>query len=174
MKEMVRYGLILAVICIIASGLLAGMNYLTRPRIIAQAQAQEQATLSELLPAAVSFTPVKSGEETLCYKGYNKDRQFAGVVFSASAKGYSSTIETMAGMTKEGKITAIKVVNQNETPGLGSKIAEPDFSSRFRAKNVTELSQVQAITGATISSRALINSVAAKAKQLQELLKNEK
>ena len=174
MKETVRYGFILAIICIVASGLLAVVNSLTQPRIIAQAQDQEEATLSELLPAAASFTPVKSGDEVLYYKGYDKDKHFAGVVFKAAAKGYSSIIETMAGMTKDGKITAIKIVSQNETPGLGSKITQPDFISRFSAKNTAELSQVQAITGATISSRVVINSVTSKAKDLQELLKNAK
>jgi electron transport complex protein RnfG len=174
MKEMVRYGFILAVICIIASGLLAAVNSLTQPRIIAQAQAEENSTLLELLPGASSFTPVKSAGEVLYYKGYDKNKKFLGAVFKASAKGYSSVIETMAGMTRDGKITAIKIVNQNETPGLGSRVAEPDFISRFSAKDVRELSRVQAITGATISSTAVINSVANKARDIEELIRNEK
>lgn len=174
MKEMMRYGFILAVICIAASVLLAVVNSLTQNRIIAQARAQEEATLSELLPAAVDFVPVKSADEVLYYKGYDKDKRFAGVVFKASGKGYSSVIETMAGLTKDGKITSIKIISQNETPGLGSKVTEPEFISRFSAKEVKELSRVQAITGATISSSAVINSVNKKAKELEELLKNEK
>lgn len=174
MREMMRYGFILAIICIVASGLLAVVNSLTKPRIIALAQAQEEATLLGLLPAAANFTVIKSGDEVLYYKGYDKDKKFVGVVFKASGKGYSSIIDTMAGMTKDGKITAIKIVNQSETPGLGSRVAEPDFISRFSAKNVTELNQVQAITGATISSSAVINSVTRKAKDLEELLRNEK
>lgn len=174
MKEMVRYGFTLAIICIVASGLLAVVNSLTQPRIIAQAQEQEEATLLELLPGSAGFTPVKSADEVLYYRGYDKDKNFAGIVFKASAKGYSSVIETMVGLTKEGKITAIKVISQNETPGLGTKIAQPEFISRFSSKNIAELDQVQAITGATVSSRAVINSVAKKAKDLQGLLKNEK
>jgi len=174
MKEMFRYGFILALICIAASGLLAGVNSLTQPRIIAQAQAEENATLSQLLPGASSFIPVKSAEEVLYYKGYDKDKKLLGAVFKASGKGYSSVIETMAGLTCDGKITAIKIISQNETPGLGSKVAAPDFTSRFSAKDVRELNQVQAITGATISSTAVIKSVANKARDIEGLLKNER
>jgi len=173
MKEMIRYGLVLALICMVASGLLAAVNHFTQPRIIALAQSQEEATLLELLPMSSSFTAIKSKDEVLYYKGYDKNKQLAGVVFKASAKGYSSVIETMVGLTRDGKITAIKIISQNETPGLGNRVAEPDFISQFRAKDITGLNQVQAITGATISSKAVINSVTQKAKDMQELLKNE-
>jgi electron transport complex protein RnfG len=174
MKEMLRYGIVLALICVVASGLLAVVNSFTRPRIIAQAQAQEDAVLLELLPSAAYFEPVKPGEEILYYKGYNKDNQLTGVVFKASGKGYSSTIETMVGMTKDGKITAIKVIGLNETPGLGSRVSESAFMSQFANKDIPGLSQVQAITGATISSRAVINSVTNKAQEIKELIKNER
>ena len=174
MKEMIRYGLILAIICMVASGLLAAVNYFTQPRIIALAQEQEQATLLELLPISSSFIAIKSKDEVLYYKGYDKDKKLVGVVFKASTKGYSSIIETMVGMSKDGRIQAIKIISQNETPGLGSRVAEPDFISQFRAKDIPGLNQVQAITGATISSKAVINSVTQKAKDMRELLKNEK
>jgi Na+-translocating ferredoxin:NAD+ oxidoreductase RnfG subunit len=50
MKEMVRYGTTLAIICIVASGLLVGINSLTKPRILAQAQSEEEASLKEVMP----------------------------------------------------------------------------------------------------------------------------
>lgn len=171
---MARYGFILALICAVASGLLAGMNSLTRPKIIAQAQAQEDSVLLELLPQAANFEAVKSAEQVLYYKGYDKDKQLVGVVFKASGKGYSSVIETMVGMTRDGKITAIKVVSQNETPGLGARVAESDFVSRFAGKEVQGLGEVQAITGATISSSAVIKSVAQRAQEIKELIANGK
>jgi len=174
MKEMLRYGFILALICIFASGLLAGVNSLTKARIMAQAKAEEEAALSEVLPQAIRFEPVKSESEIIYYKGYNQDNQFVGAAFTTSGKGYSSTIETMVGMTKDGTITAIKILSQNETPGLGAGIVEPAFSGQFAKKNIQALTQVQAITGATISSRAVIDSVKKKAEEIKELIKNEK
>lgn len=173
MRDMVRYGLILSLICIIASGLLAGVNFITKPRILAQAKAEEEGSLKEVLPEAERFAEVKSQEEILYYKVYDKDNRFVGVAFKASSKGYSSIIETMAGMTKDGTITAIKILNQNETPGLGARITETDFIRQFTQKNIADLAGIQAITGATISSRAVIDAVKKKAEEIKELIKNE-
>ncbi len=173
MREMLRYGFILGLICAIASGLLAGVNFITKPRILAQARAEEEMSLKEVLPEAGRFAEVKSGEEILYYKAYDKDSGLVGVAFKASAKGYSSTIETIAGMTKDGTITAIKILNQNETPGLGARIIEPEFTRQFSNKNVPALNDIQAITGATISSRAVIEAVKKKAQEIRVLIKDE-
>ncbi len=172
MKELLRYGFILGLICVVASGLLAGMNSLTKTRIIAQAQAEEDAGLKEVLPQAARFEAVKSGEEIIYYRAYDGVGKLIGVAFKASGKGYSSTIETMAGMLKDGTITAIKILSHNETPGLGANVAESSFSSQFKDKK--DLAQVQAITGATISSKAVIDSVNNKAQEIKELIKNAK
>jgi electron transport complex protein RnfG len=174
MKNLMHYGFILGVICLVASGLLAAVNEFTRPKIIAQAQAQEDATLKELLPEAARFEAVKSGDEVLYFKGNDSLGRFVGIVFKASGKGYSSVIETMVGMTADDKITGIKVVNQNETPGLGSRIAQADFTTQFTGKGSSSINQVQAITGATISSRAVINAVAAQAEAIKDFMKHEK
>jgi len=172
MKEMLRYGFILALICIVASASLALVNSLTKSRILAQAQTEEDASLRDVLSEGARFEAVKSGNDILYYKAYGKDEKFLGVAFKALGKGYSSTIETMVGMSKEGKILAIKILSQNETPGLGAKVAEPAFRGRFSDKNIQNLNEVEAITGATISSRAVIDSVTNKAKEIQELIKN--
>ena len=174
MKEMLRYGFILALICVVASGLLAGVNALTRARIMNQASAEEEAALLEVLPQAIHFEPVKSDSEIIYYKGYNKDNQFVGVAFKTSGKGYSSTIETMVGMAQDGTITAIKILSQNETPGLGAGIVEPAFRRQFVKRNIQGLAGVQAITGATISSRAVIDSVKKRAEEIKALIKDEK
>jgi electron transport complex protein RnfG len=174
MKEIIRYGLILALICTVASAALATVNYLTKSRIVAQARAEEETSLKEVITEALNFEPVKSGNDILYHKAYDKDGKFIGVAFKAKAQGYSSTIETMVGMTKAGQILAIKILSQNDTPGLGSQVAEPGFTGRFSNKNIEALDEVGAITGATISSSAVIDSVKEKAKEIQELLKNEK
>jgi electron transport complex protein RnfG len=174
MREMIRYGLTLGLICVAASASLASINAITKSKIVAQAQAEEENSLKSVLPRAERFEAVQSGSETLYYKAFDKDNKLTGVAFKAQGKGYSSVIETMVGMTVEGKITAIKVLSQNETPGLGANVAESDFTARFSQKSIQDLSEVQAITGATISSRAVIDSVAEKAKEILGLLKNER
>ncbi len=174
MKETLRYGFILAMICVVASGLLAGMNSLTKAKIIAQAQAEEETALREVMPQGEHFEPIKKGEDIIYYKALNKDGKLIGVAFKASGKGYSSVVDTLVGMSRDGTVIAVKILNQNETPGLGNRITEPSFTGRFSNKNVQDLTGVQAITGATISSKAVLNSVQEKAKEIQALIKNEK
>ncbi|PIS33386.1 MAG: hypothetical protein COT38_05675, partial [Candidatus Omnitrophica bacterium CG08_land_8_20_14_0_20_41_16] len=118
------------------------------------------------------FEAVEEKEEIIYYKGHNKDGKFIGAAFKAVGKGYSSTIETLVGMLKDGTIVAIKVLSQNETPGLGARVAEPEFTAQFN--NIRDLSKVQAITGATISSRAVIELVKKRAEEIRGLIKNEK
>jgi electron transport complex protein RnfG len=170
MKEMLRYGFILSVICLVASGLLAGVNSLTKKQILLQAQAEEENSLKEVLPEAESFQPVTSGDEVVYYKAKDKEQRLIGVAFKTTGKGYSSDIVTMVGMSIDGTIKTIKVLSQNETPGLGARVSEEAFTNQF--KNKRDLNEVSAITGATISSRAVIEAVKKKARELQALLKN--
>lgn len=174
MKEIMRYGFTLSLICIVASGLLSGVNYLTKPKILTQAQIEEEASLKEAMPEGVRFKPVKSGEEIIYYKAYNEKDRLLGVAFKVEAKGYSSEIETMVGMTKDGTITAIKILSQNETPGLGNRITEPAFLQRFAHKNTQSLNAVEAITGATMSSRAVIEAIKKKTEEIKGLIKDER
>ena len=171
MRQMARYGFVLSLICVVASVSLALVNRLTKPRIIAQAKAEEEASLKEVMPEAIRFEAVKYAEGVLYYKAYGADAKLIGAAFKASHKGYSSVVETMVGMRRDGTITAIKVVSQNETPGLGARVSETSFTGQFKNKNI-DLDGVQAITGATISSRAVIDAVKEKAREIERLIKN--
>lgn len=173
---MARYGFILALICVVAAGLLGIVNTLTSPKILAAAQAEEQAALKEVMPLAAKFTAVKSvaDKEVLYYKAFDNQDKLIGFVFKAGGKGYSSVIETLAGIFPDGKISAIKIISLNETPGLGMRVTEDKFTAQFNHQNSLDLSSVEAITGATISSRAVMNSVMKKAQEIKELIKNDK
>ncbi|MDD5197192.1 MAG: FMN-binding protein [Candidatus Omnitrophota bacterium] len=149
------------IICFIMAGLLLGL---------AQIEAGEELNFKEVLPQAVQFMPVKKGAEVLYYKAQDQDGKLIGAVFKAKGKSYSD-IETLVGMLNDGTITAIKVLSQNETPGVGSRITGPQFTGQFR--NIKDISKVQAITGATVSSQVVIDAVRKKAKEIKELLKNE-
>lgn len=175
MKEMARYGFILALICVVAAGLLAVVNRLTGPKILAAAAVEEKAALKEIMPLAAKFTAVKpsADKEILYYKAFDIQDKLIGFVFKASGKGYSSVVETLAGIFLDGKISAIKIISLNETPGLGMRVTEDKFTSQFNQQNSLNLSGVQAITGATISSRAVMVSVMKKAQEIKELIKND-
>lgn len=195
MKELIRFGIILAVICIVASASLAVVYSVTKIKIQEQARLEEEASLKQVMPQGLNFTPIKSGEEVVYYKVLGENDKFIGVAFKASGKGYSSTIETVVGMNKDGTINAIKVMNHNETPGLGSRIAEimddttiwdalrgkkkdtskltPWFQEQFKGKPA-DLKDIQAITGATVSSKAVMGSVRKRAEEIKTLIKDER
>ncbi len=176
MRELMRYGLILALICLIAGGLLATVNRFTGPRIIAAAHAEEQAGLKEVMPLAEKFSAVvrPADSKVLYYKAFDLQGKLVGFVFKASGKGYSSLVETLVGIFPDGRINAIKVISLNETPGLGMQITENKFTDQFNLKNSWDFSGVQAVTGATISSRAVMDSVMQKAQEIKALIKNDK
>lgn len=173
-KDMIRLGGILALICGAAAGLLGGVHALTEPKIIAQAQAEENAGLRDVFPQADHFEAVQSDGVVQYYRAFDKDSGVIGAAFKASGKGYAGAVETMAGMRNDGTITAVKVLSQNETPGLGSRVAEDAFTGQFAGKDAVLLDGVQAITGATISSRAVMESVKTKAAQVKELMSHER
>lgn len=163
----------IALICIAACASLLLFNP-SREKIFAQCNSEEEAGFKEVFPSAAGFEAVKSGNEAIYFKALDKNKKLIGAVFKASGKGYSGTIETLAGLTLDGKITAIKVLKQNETPGAGSRVGELSFSERFSGESVQNLNQVQAITGASISSGAVIESVKNKAEEIMRLLERDK
>lgn len=171
MKEMLKYSIILGLICIIAAGLLSGVYSITKSRIENEAHAEIKISLKQVLPQATAFEPIMENKEILYYKAYNAKKEIVGIIFTAVTKGYSSTIETMAAMTLSGKIIAIKVISQNETPGVGTRITEKEFTSRFEKKSIDELSQVSTISGATISSSAVVESIKKKSEEIIKYLK---
>ncbi|MBN2097330.1 MAG: RnfABCDGE type electron transport complex subunit G, partial [Candidatus Omnitrophica bacterium] len=198
MPEYLKYILTLTVICLITASFLTGVYLLTHPKIIEQ-QAQEQAqALKAVLPGAGLFEPVRQNEQVFYFKGYaSRDKKkLLGYAFKARGQGYSGAIEVMAGMDRQGTITGIKILAQNETPGLGARINEvlqqqtlwekvkqlfsksgepeklsqrPWFLQQFQGKKVKDFKKnIQAITGATISSEALTNAVREQAGKILE------
>lgn len=194
-NNFLKYASTLAIICLASSGLLSVVYNVTRPKILAQQLHEEEQSLKDVFPSAVEFEPVKKDSETLYYKALSGDKKILGYVFKASRRGYSSDIVTIAGVDKNWKITDIKIVYQNETPGLGTRISEviqketlwdiilkkvklgkppkPWFQEQFCGKDALSLDgSVDAITGATISSSAVIKSIEQKAKEVKELVEN--
>lgn len=186
-----KYAATLAIICLAASGLLSVVYNVTRPKILYQQQQEEEESLKEVVPQAESFQSVKEGDEVIYYKALDQDKKVLGYAFKTSKKGYSSEIVTMVGILLSGEIIRIKILSQNETPGLGTRITEvlqkntlwdvllrkvhvgpaprPWFQEQFSGKDVLGLdTSVNAITGATITSRAVIDSIKTRAKEIME------
>ena len=173
MREIIKYGLILGLICFLASSVLAIVNNITEPIIKLQKENQESSALKEVMAESISFKPHYQDEKIMYWTAFDSNNSLNGLVLKCQAKGFSSTIEILAGLNLHLEITNIKIISQNETPNLGTRILEASFLGQFRAKNLDSLSQVQAITGATISSRALINALKLRLFELKEQLTQE-
>jgi electron transport complex protein RnfG len=173
MKEMVKYGTILGLICLSSSGILAVVNSVTAPKIAAQELQIEQAALQNVMPTGASFKPHRQGDTIAYYSAYDKNDVLTGFVIKSEKKGYSSSIVVMTGLNLKLEITAITVLSQNETPGLGSRILEPGFQEQFKGKTLDTFGEIHAITGATISSSAVIASVKTRIEALKDQLSQE-
>ena len=88
-------------------------------------------------------------------------------MFTAGAKGYGGTVSVMVGIGTDGAITGLEILSHAETPGLGANAVKPDFKDRFIGKSgeltvdktSNEGQNVQAITAATITSKAVVSAV---------------
>lgn len=111
--------------------------------------------------------PADNGDSLEIYPA-KKDGEIIGfAVNTYTDKGFSGDISIMAGFKPDGTIIQLTVLKHKETPGLGTKMTEPDFIDQFKGKNAADFKlkvtqdggQVDAITAATISSRAFCDAV---------------
>jgi electron transport complex protein RnfG len=168
----------LSVICIISGGILAEMNELTRKPIAASKKAKLENALLAVLPAfdnspidEAYFASVAPGDSLKIYPARKQGELVGAAVESYSMKGFSGEIKIIAGLDVSGKLINYKVLEHSETPGLGSKMEEWFRTDKNRQSILgADLSQttlkvskdngsVDAITGATISSRAFLEAV---------------
>ena len=126
--------------------------------------------IAEVLPE-FDNDPTKESttiENTTLYKA-TKGGEWVGTAVNAfSPKGFSGNVVLMVGFLPDGTIYNISVIEQKETPGLGTKMEEPKFKNQFKQKNpeTFKLSvkkdggDVDAITASTISTVAFCDAVA--------------
>lgn len=166
-KDMLKLGIILFLISAIATGVLAWVNAVTITKIEELKKQAAIDTRQALLPAAKTFEERKSAEDTTFVYYIAKDEKGAvlGYTFVGAKQGYSSVVKTMAALDKDFNIINLKVFEQNETPGLGTLALEKDFPKRFIGKGLAVLKvdkdggAIKSLTGATITTRAITNSL---------------
>jgi electron transport complex protein RnfG len=164
---MARFGLILGVICLIATLVLAATYEITKPKIEAQLKAEEQAALKNILPEATSFEAKTAGD--IDYFEALKDGELIGYCVKVTGSGYAGYIRIIVGIDTNGIMKGVRIIEHQETPGLGAKInevrpgeKEPYFLKQFRgkqARTATVKRDIDAITGATISSKAVTDAI---------------
>ena len=151
---------VLCAICIVITGALAATNSVTAPIIEAATIAAQNAARIELLPEADGFTSVEVAVENV--SDVSVANNGVGTVITSAGKGYGGTITVMTAFTPDGVIKQIKITEQAETAGLGSKIvSEASFQESFAGLPAAPFTviDIDAITGATISSKAVTAAV---------------
>lgn len=165
----------LFLICLAGGAALGGVYTLTKAPIQAVAEAKQNQAIAAVVPA-FDNSPVDQARSVEAdgrtYTVFPATREGAAVGYAieASSAGFGGTLTLMVGFTPEGTIHNIAVLSHAETPGLGDKInpAKSDFIARqFPGKHPASFDlhvkqdkgQVDAITAATISSRAFCQAV---------------
>jgi electron transport complex protein RnfG len=172
MKKIVKLGAVLFTITAITGAILGLVNEITREPIMrTQARLREEA-LSMSLPEADEFSSVEVAGAGPMIRGIDegkKDGSRVGYCVTAISSGYGGPIGIVVGITESGGLRAISILSQAETPGLGAKAAQPAFFGQFSNKDGNALSvvkggaaapdQIEAISGATITSQAVTSGV---------------
>lgn len=188
MKEIVKLGLILLIICGVSAALLGYTNEITIGKILEQREFQNQAARKEVLSSAEEFKPLD--EETLnkmieanprimeIYIGYAGGSE-VGYVIKTAPNGFSGAVEVITGIETDGNISGVRIGNHAETPGLGANATLPEFYGQYDGKSadrgVTVVKtppaedQIQAISGATITSKAVTTGVTYAIEAFKEL-----
>lgn len=175
MNNIAKLGATLFAICAVAALALGFTNKITAPIIEDRNIQANNEARQIVLPDASEFkkmdestykqASVKIGE---VYEGFNGS-ELVGYTIKTLPKGYGGEMELIVGITKDGNVTGINIGSMSETPGLGSKAAEPTFKDQFNNKQAKELNlvkgkvssdnDIQAISGATITSTAVTSGV---------------
>ena len=179
MKDILRLIIVLTCLCIVSAIALAKIYDLTKGPIAHQKRLEVLRAIKTVLPpydnepdrdmVKLSMGIDKKGEEIqgVFYRG-RKGGRLVGVAFKViSPEGYGGNIEVMVGLLPNGTIHGVEVLSYLETPGLGAKISEVKFKDRFKNRNLSntawavkkDAGDIDGITGATISSRAVIKAV---------------
>lgn len=172
MKNVLNIGLRLTLIAVLAAAALGYTNYVTKGPIEEQRQVTKELTMAQVLPEADTFESVEVPEAwqdriVEASAGYSGDT-LAGYAVTAIQKGFGGPVNVMVGIDKDGAFTGASILVHNETPGLGAEAAKPFFIDQYNGRTAP-LSvvksgspgedEIQAITGATITSKAVTDAV---------------
>jgi electron transport complex protein RnfG len=165
-KEIFKITLNLVIFYIVGGLILAVVYAKTSPVMYRNAVIEKEQALKKLMPEADRIEKIgdwsvheKHGE----YYAAKKGGAVIGYLIQSYGKGYSSYINTLIAVDKDFRVLKINILGHAETPGLGDEIETDGFKNRFAGKDAghlkvlrTETTEyVQAISGATISSRAV-------------------
>ncbi len=162
----------LAVIVTISVVILIALNSVTSSIVEERRVEEIKDTLEKIFPEMSEYK--LENEVYMIYQ----DGEKSGYAFIASGSGYGGDIDILVGLDSDFKIKDISILTQTETPGLGARITESTFTDQFKGLSADEVAlksnngMIDAITGATISSKAVVDTVREKMIEIIESLDN--
>ena len=146
--------IVLTLICLFVSGALAVVNSFTQPVIEIAAAKRAYEARRDIIPQADDFETLEvyglPKSVTDVYRATNN----TGYIFMVTTIGYGGEIKIICGITPDGKVIKAKVLEHSETQGLGTPIFEEPHASQYWGSDKNQIEQVEAISGATITSNA--------------------
>ena len=163
MKTVIINTLKLFVVCLLSVAALAAVNMFTTRKIADNEEKSKQLALSHVLPAS-SFEKQELKDNSYgvfeMYKGLDESGTIAGAVIFLNTKGYGGDITVAVGVSATGEITGVEVNSHGETPGLGERVTHKEFLDQFKGGRAPyKLKDIDGITGATISTNAMIKGI---------------
>ena len=171
MSDVVKAVITLFVITFISAVCLGFVHSITTEPIKLQKEKFRTEAMQELLPSGSSFKEEisipKDAEIQNVFTAYTDDGSVAGYIIGADAQGYNGIIRVFVGINANASVHGIKVVEHNETPGLGANITNAKFTDQYKGlrneisvtKSIPNNNEVQAVTSSTISSNAVTLAV---------------
>lgn len=155
----------LTVACFVSGAIIAGTYFITAPVAVEKAAELKTQAMKSLVLDAQKFNPVKNKKEWFAAE---KDGKIIAYVVPAESKGYGGAIKMLVSVTPQGEIIDFNILDSKETPGLGDNASKDPFKSQFKGKeskdlvvvkDKTKVDNIQAMTGATISSKAVTKGI---------------
>ncbi|MCD8037145.1 MAG: RnfABCDGE type electron transport complex subunit G [Clostridiales bacterium] len=172
MKQITRPMIILGVICIVCAGLLGVAESVTREPIRVQNEATANAGKQKVFADAVSFEEIELADDenvdgtsvSSANVAVDASGEVLGYVVEVLPNGFGGSIDLMVGVDLDGVVTGISVLSHSESAGLGARATEDWFQEQFVGMTAPvavakDGGEVEAITSATITSRAVSTGV---------------
>ena len=181
MKKVIQMILTLSLIGIFSGGVLSKINDWAVPLIEANKKAATEKAIFLVQPEGKNYERIKEAPFE-AYKVFDEENNLIGYSLVYEGNGFQGKIRLMVGVSDDlNKITALEILEQVETPGLGTKVTEEPFTSQFKNLSASPQinwvkgvkpdhpNEIQVITGATISSKAVVAIIHSGIEQMRKL-----
>ena len=170
-KKAVHLGGTLLAVTAVTGIILGVVEHFTSAAIRQVELAAKNEAFKNVMPIAQTFEPMNlvENDSVLDIVQAKDSSGVVGWCMTVETKSYGGPLQFIAGITKDGAVKAINILNHSDTPGLGARATEPEFYGQFTDKGQLPLKvvkgsagnpdEIAAISGATITSNAVVDGV---------------